>query len=94
MYNAEKLVEHVYIPNEKHDYGFTKRKAVYPFMAKYLQLELNRIQGSDGQIDESANQIEPREIMRAFDDKHPRPTTKLFSDGEIYAEIQKLSISK
>lgn len=90
MYNAENFIEHVHIPKEKHDYGLTKRNAIYPFFAKHFQLNLDHVKGKNGQIDESQNHIESREVMRAFDLNHPRPPTTLFSDDAIFVELLNL----
>lgn len=57
-YGAEKNVEYE-IFDEPHNYGPSKRKAMYPFMAKHLGLDISK-------ADESKITIEPTEIMLGF----------------------------
>lgn len=52
MFNAEENVQYAYFAKEVHDYGPSKRKAMYPFMAKHLNLDLNKILDDMGEITE------------------------------------------
>ncbi len=60
----------VHLADEGHDYGPSKRRAMYEFFAKHLGLELK---------DETPKTIpiEPPEAMQVFDDKHPLPSHAL-----------------
>lgn len=73
LYQKENLVENVHLPLEGHDYGPNKRKAVYPFLAKHLQLDLSQVQDARGEIDESFVQVEPPDKLRVWTAGHPRP---------------------
>lgn len=73
LLDVKEKVEHVHLPNDKHGYEFSKRKAVYPFLAKYLQLNLAAIQNENGEIVESDIVIEPYENFMIFSDKNPLP---------------------
>ena len=73
LYGAAENVENVHLPDEKHDYGYSKRKAVYQFFAKHLSLSTKDIINENGEIDESPVRIEPEKIMHVFDSNHPRP---------------------
>ncbi len=53
LYNKEDNVENVHLVNEVHDYGPSKRAAVYKFMAKHLGLDYAAILDENGAIDES-----------------------------------------
>jgi len=53
LFGAEDNVEYAFFPDEVHDYGFPKRKAVYPFLAKHLDLDLEKILDKNNKIDES-----------------------------------------
>lgn len=66
-------VENVHFAEEGHDYGVSKRMAMYPFMAKYLKLDIKQVQDSDGKIDESFITFEKYEDMLVFGEKNPRP---------------------
>lgn len=53
LYEHEDLVENKHFPNEGHDYGATKRQAVYQFLIPYLRLKPTAGMMSDtGQIKE------------------------------------------
>ena len=52
LYHAEKNVENAHFPDEGHDYGFSKREALYPFLARHLGLDLSKITNEKGEIDE------------------------------------------
>lgn len=66
FYDADSNVENAHFESEGHDYGVSKRMAMYPFMAKYLQLDITKIHDKHGNVDESFCEIEPEEDLRAF----------------------------
>lgn len=68
-YNKISNVENVHLKDEGHDFGINKRIAVYRFMAKYLNLNINAIEDSKGNIDESKITIEKEQAMYVFGDK-------------------------
>jgi hypothetical protein len=41
LYDASRQVENVHLPEEEHDYGYSKRKALYRFVARHFQLEMS-----------------------------------------------------
>lgn len=73
LFDKADLVCNVHLAGERHDFGPSKREAVYRFFAAHLGLALERVSKSDGRIDESPNGIEAREAMLALDDAHPLP---------------------
>jgi hypothetical protein len=73
LYGAEGKVENAHFPKEGHDYGESKRMAVYPFMARHLKLDIGRVTGPDGRIDESFVTAESYEEMLVFGPANPRP---------------------
>ena len=73
LYGKKELVKNAHFPKEKHDYGESKRLAVYPFLAKHLKLDLSKIQNAEGKIDESFVTEETREAMLVFGKDHPYP---------------------
>jgi hypothetical protein len=73
LYGAEDNVEYLHLPNEGHDYGLSKRLGAYKFLAKHLELSLDKVTGPDGSIDESFVVIEKPEDMYVFNAEHPRP---------------------
>ncbi len=77
LYNAEDRVRNVHLAGEHHDFGPSKRDALYRFFAEHLGLALDRVTRPDGSIDESAVTVEPEEALHAFDTEHPRPLNAL-----------------
>jgi hypothetical protein len=73
LYDAQDKVENHHIPNEGHSYGINKRLGMYPFMAKHLDLDISKVTGADGKIDESATVIEKTEDLYVFDQDCPIP---------------------
>lgn len=69
LFGAEDQVEYAFFPDEKHDYGFSKRKAVYPFVAKHLNLDLTRIMNSRGEIDESFVTLLDTTALKVFPER-------------------------
>jgi dienelactone hydrolase len=71
-YGKKDAVTNVHFANEGHDYGISKRKAVYAFMAKNLGLNIKAIQGAQGDIDESKSVVEDEKALYVFGDKGER----------------------
>jgi len=69
LYGKKNLVENAHFAKEGHDFGVSKRMALYPFMAKYLGLDLNKVKNEKGEIDESTCMIEPYEKLYVFGNK-------------------------
>lgn len=93
-YSKKDNVENVHLPAEKHDFGINKRTAVYRFMAKHLQLNIGAIQNANGDIDESAITIEPKEALYVFGkngEQLPAHAVKGFDNLEklFYAAVEK-----
>jgi hypothetical protein len=64
FYGKEDMVENVHLPNEGHDFGVSKRKPLYAFIAKHFKLDL-------GKADETKVTIEEERKMYVFDGKLP-----------------------
>ncbi|NQU24105.1 MAG: acetylxylan esterase [Candidatus Nealsonbacteria bacterium] len=73
LYDAGDKVANAHFPTEGHDYGDSKRMAVYPFLAKHLKLDLDRVRSADGKIDESFVVAEDYKAMLVFSPENPRP---------------------
>jgi uncharacterized protein len=72
-YEKADNVESSHFEDEGHDYGFSKRNAVYPFLARHLGLDLGAIQNEDGSIDESGIAFESYEDLKVFSEENPLP---------------------
>jgi len=75
LYGKSDLVENAHFPDEGHDYGYSKRKAMYPFMAKYLGLNMDQVLNKDGEFDESTVVIEDPYKLHVFNSIFPMPVT-------------------
>ena len=73
LYMAEDKIGNAHFPDEQHDYGESKRMAVYPFLAEHLKLDLGLVTGVDGKVDESFISIESKQEMLVFGTANPRP---------------------
>jgi len=83
LYGAADKVENAHFPEEKHDYGVSKRMAVYPFMAKHLKLDICKVQDKDCNVDESFVVAETREQMLVFGPDNPRPDDAVKSNTPL-----------
>jgi hypothetical protein len=81
LYGTESRVGNLHLPDEGHDYGYSKRFGAYRFLAKHLGLSLDRVSKRDGSIDESFVVIEDQEDMYVFDAEHPRPAHAVSGDA-------------
>jgi len=73
LYGSANKLENAHFPKEKHDYGESKRMAMYPFMAKHLGLSIGRVCDREGNIDESFVVIENYKDLLVFGPDNPRP---------------------
>ncbi len=93
-YGKPENLTNVHLPNEKHDFGFNKRKAVYEFFAKQLNLNLKAIQSADGSIVDTTITLEPENAFYVFGDKGeklPANAVKGFDNIQklFYDEVEK-----
>ncbi|MFC1724288.1 alpha/beta hydrolase family protein [candidate division KSB1 bacterium] len=83
FYNVENIVQNVHFENEKHNYGISKRKAAYGFLAKHLRLNMNNILNNSGDINENFVTVVPYDDLKVFDEKHVRPERAVTGDEKI-----------
>jgi len=78
LFGAGENAEYAYFKDEVHDYGFSKRKAAYGFLAKHLELDLDRILDENNEINEDFVVLLENEELKAFPgrDLVPHPMTK------------------
>lgn len=81
LLGAGENAENAHFADEQHDYGPSKRAAMYRFLAKHLGLDLERVQDEQGEIDESFAKVHPREALLVFPPDRPRPDYAL-TDGD------------
>lgn len=83
LYGKENLVENHHLPDEGHDYGFSKRKGAYFFLAKHLGLSLENIINDEGEISEGFVKVEQPEVLHVFDKQHPMPIYAVMGDEAV-----------
>jgi hypothetical protein len=83
LYGKKNLVENVHLPDEKHDYGPSKRKAMYAFLAKYLNLDLKSVSDAQGNIDEGPSKVLEQKELEVFNTAHPRPANAVMGDEAV-----------
>jgi dienelactone hydrolase len=92
-YRAADKVENVHLPNEGHDFGPSKRAALYAFIAKNFKLDINKIKDGKGNFDDQKVTIEKEPAMYVFGDKGerlPANAIKGFDQLEkVFAQVTK-----
>jgi len=75
LYGKTDNVENVHLANEGHDYGISKRLAMYDFMARHLGLNINAVRDKTGKTDESGVTIEGYQSLLVFGREGKLPDT-------------------
>lgn len=65
-YGKTELVENVHLPDDGHDFGYSKRKPVYDFISKHFGLDTKGLKNAAGDYDESGCVIEEEKALYAF----------------------------
>ncbi len=89
-YGAAANVANVHLPDEGHDYGPSKRAAVYRFFAQKLGLNLAAVTDADGKIDESRVTLEKAAQLRVFTAEFPIPAHALHDSAAIAEQLRSL----
>ena len=82
LYNCEHKVENAHFPVEKHDYGYSKRKAVYFFFAHHLGLDINTVPYNNC-ISEEFVTVLPGDSLNVFTPVYPIPGDALKGDEAV-----------
>jgi len=90
LYGKQENVENVHLGTEGHDYGVSKRMAMYNFMAKHLGLNLNAVKDKLGEVDESKVTIEKYEALLVFGKEGKLPVTAVKGADEIRKVMKSL----
>jgi pimeloyl-ACP methyl ester carboxylesterase len=89
LFDAQSNVENAHLANEQHDYGPSKRAAMYRFLAKHLKLDLKKIQNAAGDIDESFAKVHPRDELLVFPPDKPRPPYAIADGDKVIALLDR-----
>ncbi len=89
LYDVEHKVENVHLPLEKHDYGFSKRVAMYNFFSHYLKLNSRNVPYEDGYKEDFVT-ILPESDLKVFDENFQTPSDLLQGDEAVmnYLDIR------
>jgi hypothetical protein len=72
LFGKPELVENVHLEKEGHDYGPSKRQAVYAFLARQFSLNINAVKATSGLVDESKSSVETKSAMLVFGENGER----------------------
>jgi hypothetical protein len=89
LLGAEGNVENAHFADEGHDYGPSKRAAMYRFMAKHLGLDLSRIENAAGEIDESFFVAREPAELHVFTAEHSRPAHALADAEAVIGQLDR-----
>jgi hypothetical protein len=88
LYQKEEKVENVHLSKDVHDYGPNKRMGMYPFMAKYLSLDLPNVMDAGGNIDEGPSKVLSAAELSVFNDAFPLPANAVKGDEQVMKLLQ------
>ncbi len=83
LFGKPEMVENAHLPNDHHGYDYNKRAAVYPFLAKHLNLDLSKAMKPDGTLNEDGIVVEEIEALYTFDENHPFPGDAIRNNDDI-----------
>lgn len=90
LYSKQGNVENVHLANEGHDYGLSKRVAMYDFMARHLGLNINAVKDKTGKIDESEVTVEKYDKLLVFGKNGKMPASVLHTGDEVWKALRSL----
>ena len=90
LYGKPENVENVHIENEEHNYGITKRMAMYDFMARHLGLDIKAVTDKSGKVDESKCTIENYEAMLVFGKEGKLPSNAVKGPEAVWKVLKSL----
>jgi pimeloyl-ACP methyl ester carboxylesterase len=88
LYGKKDQLEAVHLADEKHDYGPSKRKAMYGFMSKHLGLDLKSVTDAQGNIDEEPSKLLEIKDLDVFNAAHPRPANAVMGDEAVLSLLK------
>jgi dienelactone hydrolase len=90
LYGKRENVENVHLASEGHDYGVSKRMAMYDFMARHLGLNIKAVKDKTGKIDESKVTIEKYDAQLVFGKEGKLPATAVKGVDKIRTVLKSL----
>lgn len=93
-YGRPDLVQNVHLPDEGHDFGPSKRKALYDFLMEQFKLDGAAVKDKTGKYDESKCTVEKESAMYVFGAKGEHLPANAIKGFEQLEQVFKTSISK
>jgi len=90
LYGKKENVENVHLANEGHDYGISKRLAMYGFITDHLGLNIDAVKDKTGKIDESKVTIENHEALLVFGKEGKLPANAVKGPDAIMSVLKSL----
>lgn len=90
LYGSTENVENVHLKSEGHDYGPSKRFAMYGFMARHLGLDLKAVSDKSGNFDESGVTIEKYDALLVFGKKGNLPSGAIRGEKAVREVLDSL----
>jgi dienelactone hydrolase len=90
LYGKQENVENAHFATEQHDYGISKRMAMYDFMARHLGLNIDAVKDKTGKVDESKVTIEKYEAQLVFGKEGKLPQTAVKGADEVRRVLKSL----
>jgi len=90
LYGKQENVENTHLANEGHDYGVSKRMAMYDFMARHLGLNINAIKDRTGKTDESKVTVEKYEALLVFGKEGKLPPNAVKGADSVRESLKSL----
>lgn len=87
FYGKQDFVKNVHLPEEGHDYGVSKRLALYNFLAQHLGLNINAVKDKSDKIDESKVTVEKESALYVFGEKGERLPANAIKGYEALEKI-------
>lgn len=90
LYGKTENVANVHLATEGHDYGASKRMAMYDFMARHMGLNISAVKDKTGKIDESKVTIEKYEALLVFGKEGRLPPSAVKGPDAIMSVLKSL----
>jgi hypothetical protein len=90
LYGKQANIENVHLATEGHDYGISKRMAMYDFMARHLGLNINAVKDKAGNVDESKVTIEKYDAQLVFGKEGKLPSAAVKGTEAIKQVLKSL----
>jgi dienelactone hydrolase len=84
LFGKQDMVENAHLPDDQHGYGFNKRAAVYPFLARHLGLDPSM--ASDAARLEEGIVIEDTRDLYPFNEQNPIPENLIRNNDDVVWE--------